>query len=101
MAGLALSLPQDIWSLIVIKLDLLSQAFPAFALGALIPALSARSVLIGLVGGCATAIGLRYGVIPMQTGGLHFGVIGLMVNLSLIGLSHIGEKRRRTAVDAA
>ncbi len=101
MAGLALSLPQDIWSLIVIKLDLLSQAFPAFALGALIPALSARSVLIGLVGGCATAIGLRYGVIPMQTGGLHFGVIGLMVNLSLIGLSHIGEKRRRTAADAA
>jgi Na+/proline symporter len=88
VAGLALSLPQDIWSLIVIKLDLLSQAFPAFALGAMLPALSGRAVLVGLIGGCATAIGLRYGVIPIQTGGLHFGVVGLMVNLTLIALTH-------------
>lgn len=97
MAALALILPQDIWSLLLIKLDLLSQAFPAFALGVLMPQLSARALLAGLVSGCATAMALRYGLVPVDMGGLHFGVVGLAVNLSVITLAHRGEKRKAQA----
>ena len=93
LAYLACVLPQTLWRLTEIKLELLCQAAPAIMLGVHLPRLTGRGVLAGMLTGLAIAVGLQ--LVSTGTGeafylrpwGIHAGVWGLLANLSVIGLS--------------
>ncbi|MEA1881884.1 MAG: sodium:solute symporter family protein [Candidatus Marinimicrobia bacterium] len=92
---LAITLPQTIWQLIEIKLELLIQVAPAIFLGLHLKKLDSKSVFMGMVIGTLLAVGLmvfnKLGVdIPAKPWGIHAGVWGLMVNVATI---FIMEKR--------
>jgi len=82
MAWLAIVLPQTIWRLIEIKLEILMQVAPAIFLGLHLARLPARAVLCGLVAGLAVTLGIMFfpGV-PGKPWHIHAGVWGLMANL--------------------
>lgn len=89
MAYLATILPQTIWKLIEIKLQILCQVSPAIFLGVHIKSLRHTAVLYGIIAGiCVTVfimyadtLGLR---IPPKPWGFHAGVLGLAVNFMTI-----------------
>lgn len=92
---LAITLPQTIWQLIEIKLELLIQVAPAIFLGLHLKKLDSKSVFMGMVIGTLLAVGLmvfnKLGVdISAKPWGIHAGVWGLMVNVATI---FIMEKR--------
>ncbi|MEK6223260.1 MAG: hypothetical protein N2A97_00165 [Thermodesulfobacteriales bacterium] len=57
MAYLAIHLPQTIWRLMEIKLEILCQVAPAILLGLNIKSLHKRAVLAGLLIGTAVGLG--------------------------------------------
>jgi len=85
MAYLAIELPQTIWRLIEIKLEILMQVAPAIFLGLHLPRLQTRAVLYGLIAGLAVTLAIMFAPeIPDKPWGVHAGVWGLLANLSVI-----------------
>jgi len=85
MAYLATTLPQTIWRLIEIKLEILIQVAPAIFLGLHLRHLAARAVLAGMVAGLGVALLLMF--VPglsAKPWGIHAGVWGLIVNVGVL-----------------
>jgi Na+/proline symporter len=108
MAGvvwLAIALPQTIWRLFEIKLELLCQIAPSIFLGIHLKSLSAKSILTGILLGTAVALFIMIGnwaglAIDAKPWGVHAGVWGLMVNFAAIGACNYfmnGTTRNQTA----
>ncbi|MBS13012.1 MAG: sodium:pantothenate symporter [Gemmatimonadetes bacterium] len=96
-AGLAIILPQTIWRLTEIKLELLCQVAPAVLLGIHIKSLSACTVLTGMTAGTfltvilmsASWLNLGPSSKPL---GIHAGIWGCALNFALVGLLHRRER---------
>ena len=84
MAFLAIVLPQTIWALLVLKLELVIQVFPAVVLGLRISALRATPVLAGLLAGCATAGLMRMSSDFGGLWGVQDGLWAFAVNLLVL-----------------
>jgi len=96
MAWLAIVLPQTIWRLIEIKLEILMQVAPAIFLGLHLKCLSTRGVLYGLVAGLATTLAIMaLPGVPNKPWHVHAGVWGLMVNLLVIAFMSPGLRELR------
>jgi len=100
MAYFATNLPQTIWRLTEIKLEVLCQVAPAIFLGLHIKSLHGRSILSGLlIGICLTLFLMfsnRIGIpITPKPWGIHAGVWGLVANFTTVGIVSI---RRRSSV---
>ena len=99
MAYLAIQLPQTIWRLMEIKLEILSQVAPAIVLGLNIKSLSKSAVLAGLLVGTSVALGIMIadweGIIDSdRPWGFHAGLWGLAANLVTIGIvSYVRSSR--------
>ena len=97
MAYFATSLPQTIWRLTEMKLEVLCQVAPAIFLGLHIKSLSGRTILSGLsVGVCVTIFimfsnNLGIPIMP-KPWGLHAGVWGLAANFITVTLVSIRTK---------
>ncbi|MBF0274546.1 MAG: sodium:solute symporter family protein [Nitrospinae bacterium] len=91
---LAITLPQTIWKLIIIKLEILIQVAPAIFLGVHCKNLTTRAIMSGLIAGLGVAILL------WATGtkfmGVHAGVWGLLLNLIVIWVVQISGKKSKT-----
>ena len=86
---MAINLPQTIWQLFQIKLELLCQIAPAIFLGVHVKSISYKSILIGLYVGTMVAVGIMIGnwlgiPIPVKPLGIHAGLWGLIINLSVV-----------------
>ena len=86
---MAINLPQTIWQLFQIKLELLCQIAPAIFLGIHIKSLSSKSILIGIYIGTIISLGFMVGnwlgmPLPVKPLGIHAGLWGLIVNLLII-----------------
>ena len=89
MAYLAIQLPQTIWRLMEIKLEILSQVAPAIILGISIKSLSRSAVFSGLVVGVLVTFGIMFGdwngtFSTERPWGFHAGLWGLAANLLTI-----------------
>lgn len=92
---LAYALPQSIWKLIQIKVELLAQTAPALILGLYFKGLSGRTVFVGFLAGTAFTLFSQVGVsmdwLPVymaQPLGIHAGLWGLLLNLGVIYFMH-------------
>lgn len=87
-AGLAILLPQSIWSILVIKLEIMLQIVPALVAGLLFPKVSTKSISTGLYCGILTTIFLliitKWSDLPIDLYGFHEGVIGFFINVATI-----------------
>jgi SSS family solute:Na+ symporter/sodium/pantothenate symporter len=98
---LAIVLPQTIWRLLEIKLELLIQISPAIFLGLYYKKIKASSILWGMTLGTLFAVGTmvanKLGMdISAKPWGIHAGVWGLIINLTIV---FILEKIKRTPVE--
>lgn len=87
---LAIVLPQTIWRLLEIKLELLCQVAPALFLGLHLPSLRAPAMTVGFVGGTLVALFFIVGsdltgAIEARPWGVHAGIWGLLANVLVIG----------------
>ncbi|MFQ5963374.1 MAG: sodium:solute symporter [Candidatus Scalinduaceae bacterium] len=99
MTYFALVLPQTIWRLVEIKLDLLSQAAPALFLGLHLKKLHGTAVLAGLIVGiCVTIMlitaNMSGGLIPAKPWSFHAGVWGLIANFLTIGVVTVFKRNK-------
>ena len=90
MAYLATVLPQTIWRLTEIKLELLCQVAPAFFIGIHVRSLRTSAVFAGLAAGTAVTLALMIASLagaPLSTRpwGIHAGIWGLSANLLVLG----------------
>ncbi len=97
MAYFATNLPQTIWRLTEIKLEILCQVAPAIFLGLHIKSLNARSILSGLsIGICVTLFIMfsnKIGIpITPKPWGIHAGVWGLAANFTMVGIVSIRKR---------
>ena len=86
---MAINLPQTIWQLFQIKLELLCQIAPAIFLGVHIKSISSKSILIGIYIGTLIALSIMIGnwigfPIPIKPFGIHAGLWGLIFNCLFI-----------------
>lgn len=79
---LAICLPQTIWRLLEIKLEILMQMAPAFFLGIHWMRMRESSVFWGITSGCLVSVGMEVFSVPNL--GLHAGLWGLIINLTVI-----------------
>ena len=98
---LAIVLPQTIWRLLEIKLELLIQISPAIFLGLYYKKIKASSILWGMTLGTLFAVGTmvanKLGMdISAKPWGIHAGVWGLIINLTIV---FILEKIKRPSVE--
>jgi SSS family solute:Na+ symporter len=98
---LAIVLPQTIWRLLEIKLELLIQISPAIFLGLYYKKIKASSILWGMTFGTLFAVGTmvanKFGMdVSAKPWGIHAGVWGLIINLTIV---FILEKIKRTPVE--
>ena len=92
---LALERDLTLWRLIELKMELLIQCVPAFLLGIHWTRQSAAATLAGLVVGTTFAVGLTL-LGTAQWGGVHVGVIGLGLNLTVVAAASVlGRQRLR------
>lgn len=88
-AALAIVLPQTIWRLTEIKLELLCQVAPAVLLGIHNPRLSARAVYTGMLAGTALTLALMSAHwlgadISTKPLGIHAGIWGCTLNFAIV-----------------
>ncbi|AQA19250.1 hypothetical protein BST95_14360 [Halioglobus japonicus] len=96
MAAMAILLPNTIWSLLVLKLELVIQVFPAVVLGLRMPQLRTEAILGGLLTGCAVAVALRAWPQLSPLTDIHSGIWALTINLlTLALLQYLYNKRTR------
>ena len=97
MAYFATNLPQTIWRLTEMKLEVLCQVAPAIFLGLHIKSLSGRSILSGLSIGIGVTLFIMFSknmgipIIP-KPWGIHAGVWGLVANFTMVTLISIRTK---------
>ena len=94
---LAIQLPQTLWRLTEIKLELLCQVAPAIFLGVHLKSLSTHAVLSGLIIGTYIALGIMLASfagmpVTMKPMGIHAGVWGLATNFLTIWIVSRTEK---------
>ena len=82
---MAINLPQTIWQLFQIKLELLCQIAPAIFLGIHMKSETSKSILIGIYIGTFVALGIMIGNwlgfnVPIKPLGMHAGLWGLLFN---------------------
>ena len=92
-ALLAIILPQTIWRLTEIKLELLCQVAPAIFLGIHLPTLSRRPILTGMLAGTALTLSLMTASwlgadISAKPWGIHAGIWGCTLNFLMVALLH-------------
>ena len=97
MAYFATCLPQTIWRLTEMKLEVLCQVAPAIFLGLHIKSLSGRSILSGLSVGIGVTLFIMFSKnmgIPImpKPWGIHAGVWGLAANFTTVTLVSIRTK---------
>ena len=97
MAYFATCLPQTIWRLTEMKLEVLCQVAPAIFLGLHIKSLSGRSILSGLSVGIGITLFIMFSKnmgIPItpKPWGIHAGVWGLAANFTTVTLVSIRTK---------
>ncbi|MEM9530033.1 MAG: sodium:solute symporter family protein [Pseudomonadota bacterium] len=97
MATLAIYLPQTIWQLTVIKLEVLCQAAPAVIAAVQSRRPSAPALVAGVVTGLVVVLGLRAaaatGWLPSDSpGGFESGLLGLLANVFIVWL--VGKNSR-------
>jgi Na+/proline symporter len=98
MAYFATNLPQTIWRLTEMKLEVLCQVAPAIFLGLHIKSLHGRSILSGLsIGICVTLFIMfskKMGIpITPKPWGVHAGVWGLAANFTTVGIVSIRKRQ--------
>lgn len=97
MAYFATNLPQTIWRLTEMKLEVLCQVAPAIFLGLHIKSLSDRSILSGLSVGIGVTLFIMFSnnmgipIMP-KPWGIHAGVWGLAANFTTVTLVSIRTK---------
>ena len=84
MATLAIVLPQTIWSLLVLKLELVIQLVPLIVLGVRHYPIPGKALLAGLVAGCLSAVIIRSIAGWEAPLGIHGGLWSLMFNLLMV-----------------
>jgi len=90
MAALALVARNvTLWGLIELKMELLIQCVPAFLMAIHSRRLRAGPVLAGFAVGTAFAVGVGFGLGMSRIGGVHAGVIGLVLNAALAWLGSL------------
>ncbi len=99
MAVLAIVLPQTIWALLVLKIELLIQVAPLIILGVRLPSLPGRPFLLGLITGSLLLVGMKsatvFGLPPLDAPlAIHAGLWALAANLAVVGLSLWTHERR-------
>lgn len=92
MAILAIVLPQTIWALLVLKLELLLQVAPIILLGVIKPDFPTRPLFIGLCAGAVSCVFMKgstlLGLPPLDMPlGVHAGLWALTLNLTVIKLT--------------
>ena len=93
MCYLAIKIPQTIWKLFEIKIEMLCQVAPAIFLGILFNSIRSRSMLYGITAGSLVTffilfnnmLGFNFSDSPF---GIHAGLIGFAVNLAVIFAHH-------------
>ncbi len=101
MAYFATSLPQTIWRLTEMKLEVLCQVAPAIFLGLHIKSLSGRTILSGLSVGIGVTLFIMFSknfgipIVP-KPWGIHAGVWGLAANFTTVAILST-RKRSSTA----
>ena len=108
MAFLAIVLPQTIWRLIVIKLELLCQVAPAIVLGIHFRSLRTSAVTAGLLAGTFLTLGLMFAniydaeLVAKKPLGIHAGLWGLAANLIVLAIvTALQPAQQQEAVDGA
>ena len=86
---LAIVLPQTIWRLLEIKLELLIQIAPPIFLGLFNNQIKAKSIFFGMLVGTLFALGVmisnKLGVdVSSKPWGIHAGVWGLLINITTV-----------------
>lgn len=90
MASLAISLSNTIWSLIVLKLEIMLQLSPSVILGVMYPSLRWQAILSGVVVGVITLMVLKFmPLVILMDIGVHAGMWALLLNLLTILLIHL------------
>ena len=89
---LAIQLPQTIWQLFQIKLELLCQIAPAIYLGVHVKSVSSKSIFMGLLTGTGFTLLIMMGnwaglPMPSKPWGIHAGLWGLVINCITIFLT--------------
>ena len=90
---LALERDLTLWRLIELKMELLIQCVPTFLLGIHWTRQSASATLAGLIVGTAFAVGLTLSG-TAQWGGIHVGVVGLALNVTIVGVLSVRGRPR-------
>ena len=79
------------------KMDLLVQLVPAFMLSVHMPFLKRGPVFIGLIAGLMISLCLAFGpfdfVVSGKVWGMHPGLIGLAVNITIAIVGSLGRQR--------
>ena len=93
-------MPQTIWQLFQIKLELLCQIAPAIFLGVHIKSISSKSIYMGLLLGTFISLFIMVGnwsglPIPVKPLGIHAGLWGLIINCISIYIINKFEKNRK------
>lgn len=91
MAALAIHLPQTLWRITELKLEVLIQLAPGVFLGLHVAHVREKDVLRGLAAGLlstgALMLSAAQGLVADKPLGLHAGLIGALINLSAVWLS--------------
>ena len=101
---MAINLPQTIWQLFQIKLELLCQIAPAIFLGIHIKSITSKSILSGLYLGTFIALFIMIGNwigfnIPIKPFGIHAGLWGLIFNcMTILIISNFENKNSNRSV---
>ncbi len=85
MAALAVSISNTIWSLIVLKLEIMLQVTPSIVLGVVLKRLNWFAVLGGVIAGLSSTLYIKF--VPwvgLSEFGIHAGIWGLIINLATI-----------------
>ena len=97
LAGLSITLPQTLWRITELKLEVLIQLAPGIFLGLYLRQIQSRDVARGLVTGCALTgvlmLTAALGLLPDKPAGLHPGLLGALLNLTVILLSNRANGR--------
>ncbi|MEC7927277.1 MAG: sodium:solute symporter family protein [Candidatus Neomarinimicrobiota bacterium] len=98
-AVLAIYLPQTIWRLMEIKLELLCQIAPAILIGIHLKNLDKHMILSGILSGTGVALfiigsNMLGFQIPAKPWGIHAGVWGLLVNCLVVFILYQRKIRR-------
>ncbi|MCS5624368.1 MAG: sodium:solute symporter family protein, partial [Candidatus Marinimicrobia bacterium] len=98
-AVLAIYLPQTIWRLMEIKLELLCQISPAILIGIHLKNLDKHMILSGILSGTGVALfiigsNMLGFQIPAKPWGIHAGVWGLLVNCMVVFILYQRKIRR-------